>query len=125
MMESDQTTRPYTTLAAKIVEGRTALGFTQATFAAQLGFRQQAVSRWEAGTHRPTVAQIPALAALINDDVATLMLLAGYSSPVSASLSTQFQVDALDPATFELSWSRRAGQEMGLRWLWPIPLGWG
>lgn len=29
------------------------------------------------------------------------MQLAGYGSPVSASLSTQFPVDALDPATFE------------------------
>jgi transcriptional regulator with XRE-family HTH domain len=93
--------QPYAALAAKIVEGRTALGFTQAAFAAELGFKQQAVSRWEAGTNRPTIAQIPALAALIRDDVATLMQLADYGSPVSASLSTQFPVDALDPGTFE------------------------
>ena len=101
MAKLDQVSQRYGALAAKIVEGRTALGFTQASFAAELGFRQQAVSRWEAGTHRPTVAQIPALAALINDDVAALMQLAGYGSTVSASLSTQFPVDALDPATFE------------------------
>jgi transcriptional regulator with XRE-family HTH domain len=101
MMASGQTPQRYGALAAKIVEGRTALGFTQASFAAELGFKQQAVSRWEAGTHRPTVTQIPALAALIDDDVATLMQLAGYGTPVSASLSTQFPVDALDPATFE------------------------
>ena len=101
MVKPDQIPQHYAALAAKIVEGRTALGFTQAAFAAELGFKQQAVSRWEAGTHRPTVAQVPALAALIDDDVATLMQLAGYGSPVSASLSTQFPVDALDPATFE------------------------
>jgi transcriptional regulator with XRE-family HTH domain len=101
MMASGQTPQRYGALAAKIVEGRTALGFTQASFAAELGFKQQAVSRWESGTHRPTVTQIPALAALIDDDVATLMQLAGYGTPVSASLSTQFPVDALDPATFE------------------------
>jgi transcriptional regulator with XRE-family HTH domain len=100
-MSSDQVPQHYPALAAKIVEGRTALGFTQAAFAAELGFKQQAVSRWEAGTHRPTVAQVPALAALIDDDVATLMQLAGYGSPVTSSLSTQFPVDALDPATFE------------------------
>ena len=47
------------------------------------------------------MTQIPALAALIDDDVATLMQLAGYGTPVTASLSTQFPVDALDPATFE------------------------
>jgi transcriptional regulator with XRE-family HTH domain len=101
MAMSDQVSQPYVALAAKIVEGRTALGFTQAAFAAELGFKQQAVSRWEAGTHRPTVMQIPALAALISEDVGALMQLAGYGSPVSASLSTQFPVDALDPATFE------------------------
>ena len=101
MMKPDQIPQPYAALAAKIVEGRTALGFTQAAFAAELGFKQQAVSRWEAGTHRPTMAQVSALAALIKDDAATLIQLASYYSPVSASLSTQFPVDALDPATFE------------------------
>lgn len=101
MVKSDPSAQPYADLAAKIVEGRTARGATQAAFAAELGFKQQAVSRWEAGAHRPTVTQIPALAALIDVDVATLMQLAGYGSPVSASLPTQFPVDALDPATFE------------------------
>lgn len=100
-MTSDRTPQRYSALAAKIAEGRTALGFTQSAFAAELGFKQQAVSRWEAGTHRPTVAQMPALAALVNEEVASLMQLAGYGSPVTASLSTQFPVDALDPATFE------------------------
>ena len=57
MAKLDQVSQRYGALAAKIVEGRTALGFTQASFAAELGFRQQAVSRWEAGTHRPTVEQ--------------------------------------------------------------------
>jgi len=101
MTSPNRTPRSYVALAAKIVERRNALGLSQAAFAAELGFKQQAVSRWEAGTHRPTVAQIAALAKLIDDEVATLMQLAGYSSPVSASLSTQFPVDALDPATFE------------------------
>ncbi|HBK04686.1 MAG TPA: hypothetical protein DDZ81_02350 [Acetobacteraceae bacterium] len=101
MVKSNEIRQNYAPLAAKIVEGRIVLGVTQAAFAAELGFKQQAVSRWEAGTHRPTVAQIPALAALIDVDVATLMQLAGYGNPVSASLSTQFPVDALDPATFE------------------------
>ena len=78
MMKPAELPGPYGALAAKIVQGRTALGFTQAAFAAELGFKQQAVSRWEAGTHRPKVGQIPALASLIGDDVATLMQLAGY-----------------------------------------------
>lgn len=101
VFKSDPVSQPYAALAAKILEGRNARGTTQAAFAAELGFKQQAVSRWEAGTHRPMVTQIPALAALIDDDVATLMQLAGYGSPVSASLSTQFPGDTLDPATFE------------------------
>lgn len=92
---------PYAELAAKIVRGRELTGMTQAAFAAELGFAQQTVSRWEAGTHRPTVAQIPALAALLKNDVAELMMLAGYGSPVASTLSAQFPVEALDPATFE------------------------
>jgi transcriptional regulator with XRE-family HTH domain len=91
----------YAALAAKIIAGRTAFGLTQAAFAAELGFRQQAVSRWEAGTHRPAVDQIPVLAALLKDDVASIMRLAEYGSAVTTSLSAQFPVDALDPATFE------------------------
>ena len=58
MVKHDQAPQHYAALAAKIVEGRTARGFTQAEFAAELGFKQQAVSRWEAGTHRPTVAPV-------------------------------------------------------------------
>ena len=53
MMASGQTPQRYGALAAKIVEGRTALGFTQASFAAELGFKQQAVSRWEVGHASP------------------------------------------------------------------------
>jgi len=101
MEDGDRDTPRYVSLAAKIVEVRSALGLTQATLAAVLGFRQQTISRWEAGTHRPTVSQVPALAALLKEDVATLMQLAAYGAPVSATLSTQFPVDALDPGTFE------------------------
>ncbi len=39
---------------------------SQIAFAATLSLKQQAISRWEAGTHRPDIEQIPALAKLIH-----------------------------------------------------------
>jgi transcriptional regulator with XRE-family HTH domain len=100
MENEHRTPAPYAALAEKIVKGRTARGLSQAGLAAALGFRQQTVSRWEAGTHRPKSDEIGALAALIGEDGQRLMQLAGYGA-VTRGVLPGFPVDALDPAAFE------------------------
>lgn len=91
----------YPELSDLIAGGRTRLGMSQSAFAAALSLKQQAVSRWEAATHRPDVEQIPALAKLLGEDATRLMELAGYAQAADASLATLFPVDALAPDTFE------------------------
>ena len=93
--------RKYAALAARITAGRTRGHLTQGEMATNLGVKQQAVSRWEAGTHRPSVDQIPRLAVLIGEETSDLMIEAGYAAPVVLSVLPLFPVDALDPATFE------------------------
>ena len=91
----------FSSLAARIAEGRARAHLTQGELATNLGVKQQAVSRWEAGTHRPGVDQIPRLAAVIEESASELMTEAGYAAPIALSVPTLFPVDALDPATFE------------------------
>lgn len=91
----------FFTLSARIAQGRIRAHLTQGELATNLGVKQQAVSRWEAGTHRPSVDQIPRLAAVIDESASELMTEAGYAAPVALSVPTLFPVDALDPATFE------------------------
>jgi transcriptional regulator with XRE-family HTH domain len=93
--------KPYPELGALIAEGRVRLGMSQTAFAAALALKQQAVSRWEAATHRPDIEQIPALAKVLDEDAARLMELAGYAQSTDASLATLFPVDSLAPDTFE------------------------
>lgn len=92
---------PYSALAIRIANGRQATNRNQAGLAALLGVKQQTVSRWEAGTHRPKVDQIPALADAVGAELVELMALAGYGVPVSITPPPPFPVDALAPATFE------------------------
>lgn len=91
----------FSALAARLVEGRLRAHLTQGELATNLGVKQQAVSRWEAGTHRPSVDQIPRIAAVIEESVSEMMTEAGYAPPVALNVPTLFPVDALDPATFE------------------------
>lgn len=91
----------FSSLAARIVQGRARAHLTQGELATNLGVKQQAVSRWEAGTHRPSVDQIPRLAAVIEEPASELMTEARYAAPIALSVPTLFPVDALDPATFE------------------------
>ena len=93
--------KPYPELGALIADGRARLGMSQTAFAAALALKQQAVSRWEAATHRPDIEQIPALAKVLDEDAARLMELAGYAQSTDASLATLFPVDSLAPDTFE------------------------
>lgn len=88
-------------LADRIVAGRVAANLKQAELAAALDCKQQTISRWEAGTHRPAVDQVPALAAALSEDTAELMALAGYGRPAVTATSPLFPIDALDPAAFE------------------------
>lgn len=93
--------KPYPELGSLIAEGRVRLGMSQTAFAAALSLTQQAMSRWEAATHRPDVEHIPALAKLLDEDATRLMELAGYAQAADASLAILFPVDALAPDTFE------------------------
>ena len=90
----------YACLAQAIVAGR-GCRRTQSELATELGVKQQSVSRWEAGTHRPTVDQIPRLAAALGREPHELMTLAGYGVLVSAAPTKPIPVDSLDPASFE------------------------
>lgn len=92
---------PYGALASTILRGRKAANLNQGDLAGFLGIKQQSVSRWEAGTHRPDVGQIPAIATAIRADTDELMYLAGYGVPVSITAPLPFPVDALAPFSFE------------------------
>src|SRR4051794_11863418 len=92
---------PYGALASTIFRGRKAANLNQGDLAGFLGIKQQSVSRWEAGTHRPDVGQIPAIATAIRADTDELMYLAGYGVPVSITAPPPFPVDALAPFSFE------------------------
>ncbi|KRA65389.1 hypothetical protein ASD89_17635 [Caulobacter sp. Root656] len=93
---------PYRELGTLIAQQRIEQKMpTQADLAGRLGIKQQSVSRWEAGTHRPGVDQLPALAKVLDEDLNRLRRLAGYDDlPVSPILEP-FPIDRLDPVTFE------------------------
>ena len=91
----------FAALASLILAKRKAANLNQGDLASILGVKQQSVSRWEAGTHRPDVGQIPAIATAIGTDIDELMALAGYGVPVTITAPPPFPVDALAPFTFE------------------------
>lgn len=93
--------KPYADLASRIVAGRTDANLKQADLADQLGIKQQSVSRWEAGTHRPSVEQMPALALTIDANPNDLMALAGYGQPAIVAALPPFPLEALSPAALE------------------------
>ena len=99
-MSNDESDPPYAGLAATIVAARQLQDLTQGALALQLTLAQQSVSRWEAGTHRPSVEQIPALAGALRLKADDLRLLAGYGSAAAARLP-HFPLDQLGPETFE------------------------
>ena len=74
----------FSSLAARIVQGRSRAHLTQGELATNLGVKQQAVSRWETGTHRPSVDHIPRLAAVIEESASDLMTEACYTAPIRA-----------------------------------------
>lgn len=89
---------------AFLAQARLASGYAQqAEFAAELGVKQQTVSRWERGLSRPRAEQVPEIALALGLEIDALMLAAGYTatSPSQLSLDRPWPVDALAPETFE------------------------
>ena len=71
----------YKTLGELIRKRREALGLDQATLAAALHLRQQAVSGWERGRSRPRRAMLGQVAALLEVDQDELVDAGGYAPP--------------------------------------------
>lgn len=94
---------PYAPFGRKLTAMRLAVGIAhQAELAEKVGSTQQTVSRWESGQSRPRLAQIPAIASVLNVDAYELSRLAGYGvSPVLATFDQPFPVDSLGPESFE------------------------
>lgn len=91
-------------LGTFLAQARLAAGYAQqAEFAAELGVKQQTVSRWERGLSRPRAEQVPEIAAALGIEADALRLAAGYTapSPPQLSLDRPWPVDALPPETFE------------------------
>lgn len=90
----------YSRLSQLIVAAREAKLLTQGALARLLAVTQQSVSRWEAGTHRPSVDQLPAVAGALSLDVTELREAAGYSASASPR-APHFPFDQLAPEAFE------------------------
>ncbi len=98
----------YREFGALIARLRQGVGIAQQSeLAALVGTTQQTISRWEAGTSRPRVKQIPRLAAVVNAKPEDLLVAAGYGVPPqvqstpAATFDQPFPIDALSPESFE------------------------
>ena len=92
--------RFYGPLAERLVAAREAKAITQVALARLLGVKQQSVSRWEAGTHRPAVDQVRAVAGALGIDAEEVRRLAGYSGSAAPS-AAHFPFEQLAPEAFE------------------------
>jgi transcriptional regulator with XRE-family HTH domain len=93
---------PYYAFGKALAAARLAAKIeSQKDLAMRLGVTQQSVSRWEAGTHRPRPAQLPAIAAALGLNVGDLRILIGDEGVPAVSTVTPFPLDRLDPNTFE------------------------
>jgi transcriptional regulator with XRE-family HTH domain len=104
----DTRVAPYADFGKFIAAGRKRVGLAlQSDLAAKLGCSQQSVSRWEAGRARARLNQLPAIAAVLQEDEAKLRQAAGYdagmsrSAAVSVSFDRPFPIEALTPESFE------------------------
>ncbi|MHA6298762.1 helix-turn-helix domain-containing protein [Devosia sp. CAU 1758] len=93
----------YPLLASLIVEGRRAERIAQqADLAKLVGVSQQTVSRWEAGTSRPRLNQIEALAAILKKDPEDVSAAAGYAvTGALLPIDVPLGLDGLLPESFE------------------------
>lgn len=92
---------PFGPLGARLIAARSETGLTQTDLAKALDIKQQSVSRWEAGTHRPVRDMIPALARLLKADETELLTLADYAEIPVASATPPFPIEFLTPEMFE------------------------
>ena len=60
-------------IAARIEEARRKAGLSQARLALAAGTQQNSVSRWEKGTHKPTITQAARIATACNVDLMWLI----------------------------------------------------
>lgn len=98
----------YKTFGKIILAARKRKGLEQAELGRLLGTTQQNVSRWEAGSSRPRLGQVRALALALGEREETLRMAAGYGPPaevppasVTLSHDQPFPVDALSPEAFQ------------------------
>lgn len=93
----------YPDLAILIVDGRRSQGIAQqADLAKLMGVSQQTVSRWEAGTSRPRLNQIEALAGVLNRGATEVSAAAGYAvSGALLPIDVPLGLDGLLPESFE------------------------
>ncbi|HEX5257766.1 MAG TPA: helix-turn-helix domain-containing protein [Sphingomicrobium sp.] len=92
---------PYMALATLLVEARQQAGLTQRALAKVLGVKQQSVSRWEAGTHRPAIDQIEGLATALSVNQSALLEHAGIASPPLVVTAPLLPLQMLTPEMFE------------------------
>lgn len=94
---------PYHTLGNLIAALRVQAGLAQQSDLAVLArTTQQTISRWEAGSSRPRVEQIPLLSSALNANLEELLAAAGYTPQLPvATFDQPFPIDALNPDTFE------------------------
>ena len=91
----------YLALGTSLKELREAQGLaTQNELAKLLGYKQQTVSRWEAGTSRPRAEELQSVANILRADPQKLMLLAGYSA-TTTSFDQPLPLSALSEESFQ------------------------
>lgn len=96
------TDNSYAKFGVRLAEARAQAGITkQGELAKQIGISQQSVSRWEAGTSRPSLQQITKIAAVVNMEVDELAELAGYVSRQTVTFDRPFPFENLSPESFE------------------------
>ncbi len=93
----------YPSLASLLINARKRAGLaTQGDLAKLLGSSQQSVSRWEAGTSRPSAKQLPKIAAVLGVDTDELAQAAGYFAPSqTVTFDRPFPFENLSPESFE------------------------
>lgn len=100
---SDHRLPKYRSCGEEIKRLRVAQGIaTQEDLAKLLGFTQQTVSRWEAGTSRPRAEQIPVLAKALRADPRRLLIAAGHAPErVTVSFDQPLPLASLSPEGFQ------------------------
>jgi transcriptional regulator with XRE-family HTH domain len=91
----------YKELGATITDARLRAELTQSALARALEIKQQSVSRWEAGTHRPAIDQMDVLAKTLKVPITTLLRLAGTDSRPALAVAPHFPLNMLAPEIFE------------------------